>query len=127
MYQGDASVQKLLTIQGGSRGFSGEVKNLFVVSSEITAWSASSARNQDYIDGSLFAMNLLLSCHAHGLAACPLNLAFRNSKEKAVRVAADIPDSERLLMMISFGHPNDEVNYAASSPRLPMEEVLTEH
>ena len=110
-----------------TRGFSEEVKNLFVVSSEITAWSASSARNQDYIDGSLFAMNLMLSCHAHGLAACPLNLAFRNSKEKAVRVAAGIQGSERLLMMISFGYPNNEVSYAASSPRLETEEVFTVH
>lgn len=127
LFQDEASIQNLLDIQGGSRGFSEEVKNLFVVSSEITAWSASSARNQDYIDGSIFAMNLLLSCHAHGLAACPLNLAFRNSKEKLVRVAGGIADSERLLMMISFGYPNPEANFAASSPRLPTDEVLTMH
>jgi len=127
LYQDEAMIQKLLGIQGGSRGFSEEVKNLFVVSSEITAWSASSARNQDYIDGSLLAMNLLLSCHAHGLAACPLNLAFRNSKEKSVRVAGGIPNSERLLMMISFGSPNREVSYAASSPRLPTEEIFVVH
>jgi nitroreductase len=69
----------------------------------------------------------LLSCHAHGLAACPLNIAFRNAKEKKVRVAGGISNSERLLMMISFGHPNDAVNYAASSPRLPTEEVLIQH
>lgn len=127
LYQDEALIQSLLRIQGGSTGFTQEVKNLFVVSSEITAWSASSARNQDYIDGSLFAMNLLLSCHAHGLAACPLNLAFRNSKEKSVRVAGGIPESERLLMMISFGYPNPEVGYAASSPRLPTDEVLLIH
>lgn len=127
LYQDDNAIQKLLGIQGGSKGFSEEVKNLFVVSSEITAWSASSARNQDYIDGSLFAMNLLLSLHAHGLMACPLNLAFRNKKEKAVRIAGDIPNSERLLMMISFGYPNTEVGYAASSPRLPVTEVLSIH
>jgi nitroreductase len=127
LYQDEAMIQKLLGIQGGSRGFSEEVKNLFVVSSEITAWSASSSRNQDYIDGSLLAMNLLLSCHAHGLAACPLNLAFRNSKEKLVRVAGGIPNSERLLMMISFGSPNREVGYAASSPRLPTEEIFIVH
>lgn len=127
LYQDKAQIQKLLEIQGGTRGFTEEVQNLFVVSSEITAWSASSARNQDYIDGSLFAMNLLLSCHAYGLAACPLNIAFRNSKEKKVRLAGGIPHSERLLMMISFGYPNLDVNYAASSPRLATNEVLFEH
>lgn len=126
-YQRPEDVQGLLAIQGGSKGFSEEVKNLFVVSSEITAWSASSARNQDYIDGSLFAMNLMLSCHAHGLAACPLNLAFRNSKETKVRKAGGIPDSERLLMMISFGYPKEDVGYAASSPRIPTNEVLIVH
>ena len=127
LYQKEPMIQSLLSIQGGTRGFSEEVKNLFIVSSEMTAWSASSARNQDYIDGSLFAMNLMLSCHAHGLAACPLNLAFRNSKEKAIRTAAGIQGAERLLMMISFGYPNHDVSYAASSPRLPTEEVLTAH
>lgn len=127
LYQDEEMIQSLLTIQGGTRGFSQEVKNLFVVASEITAWSASSARNQDYIDGSLFAMNLMLSLHAHGLAACPLNIAFRNQKEKQLRRAGNIPDSQRLLMMISFGYPNKNVGYAASSPRQEIAEVLIVH
>ncbi|MCC5829617.1 MAG: nitroreductase family protein [Phycisphaeraceae bacterium] len=127
LYQDEAKIRELLAIQGGTSGFSNEVRNLFVVTSEITAWSASSSRNQDYIDGSLFAMNLLLALHARGLAACPLNIAFRNSKERRLRRCGGIPDSERLLMLISFGRPNPSVKFAAPSPRPPLSEVLFVH
>lgn len=126
-YQSKEEIRKLLDLQGGAKGFSDKVSNLFIVTSEITAWSASSARNQDYIDGSLFAMCLLLSLHAHGLAACPLNLAVRNNREKRIRRAAGIPDSERLIFMISFGYPKSTGVTAACSERVDVERVLYCH
>ncbi|MCC5790899.1 MAG: nitroreductase family protein [Opitutales bacterium] len=127
LYQDPMKIKRLLDLQGGSKGFDHEVKNLFVVSSEITAWSASSSRNQDYIDGSLFAMAVMYACHAKGIASCPLNLAFRNSKETKIRKAGNIPDSERLLMMIAFGYPNPAFGQAAFSVRKEPSETLQIH
>lgn len=127
LYQNQEHIRALLSIQGGASGFSHEVANLFIVSSEITAWSASSARNQDYIDGSLFSMTLLFALHAKGLAACPLNIAFRNSKEKKIRRVASIPDSQRLIMMIAFGFHNLQVHHCANSSRMDLDHILSVH
>jgi nitroreductase len=40
VYQDRAVIAQLLELQGGSRGFAQSVDNLFVVTSEVTAWAA---------------------------------------------------------------------------------------
>jgi len=127
LYQNQAQIREILNIQGGARGFDDRTPNLFIVTSEITAWSASSSRNQDYVDGSLFAMALLYSLHAKGIAACPLNMACTNSKEKRVSVLAQISSSERIMLMISFGFPESSAITAAPSPRKHLNKTLITH
>ncbi len=127
LYQNPDHIKKILSIQGGARGFDDKTPNLFIVTSEITAWSASSSRNQDYIDGSLFAMALMYTLHAFGIAACPLNMACTNSKERRLRKCAHIPDSERIMMLISFGYPDQNNTTAAPSPRKQVNQALIIH
>lgn len=126
-YQDAQDIEKLLLLQGGSRGFSETVSNLFIVTSEVAAWGGAGQRNQLYVDGSLFAMNLLLSCHAMGLAACPLNLAIPNSVERKIRSIGRLPEGERVIMMIAVGYPQEGILKAASSPRRAVAEVLQIH
>lgn len=127
LFQQRELIDSLLNYQGGSRGFSGSVGNIFLVTSEITAWGGAGQRNQPYVDGSLFAMSILLSCHAMGIAACPLNLAIPNAMEKKIKLASGIDAGEKLIMMIAFGHPVDEPLRVASSPRRDVSEILTVH
>ncbi|PFG24484.1 nitroreductase [Pseudomonas lurida] len=127
VYQDRAVIAQLLELQGGSRGFAQSVDNLFVVTSEVTAWGGAGQRNQLYVDGALFSMGLLLACHANGLGACPLNLAILNSVEKKIRSIGAIPASERLIMMIAVGLPLESHFRAARSPRRLCSEVLQLH
>ncbi|TFY87685.1 hypothetical protein DYL59_18010 [Pseudomonas kairouanensis] len=127
VYQDRAVIAQLLALQGGSRGFAQSVDNLFVVTSEVTAWGGAGQRNQLYVDGALFSMGLLLACHANGLGACPLNLAVLNSVEKKIRTVGAIPASERLIMMIAVGLPVESHFRAARSPRRLTTEVLQLH
>lgn len=120
-------IDALLALQGGSRGFSEKVGNLFIVTSEIAAWGGAGQRNQLYVDGALFAMNVLLACHAEGLAACPLNLAVSNRVEKEICQLAGIPVSERLIMMVAFGPTINEPLRVANSPRRAVREILNIH
>lgn len=121
-------IDALLELQGGSKGFSHNVPTLFIVTSEITAWGGPQQRNQLYVDGGLFAMQLMLSIHAFGVLNCPLNLAVSNSTEATIKKLADIPPSERLIMMVAAGFPSPASEGAAltvaSSPRRPLNEVL---
>ena len=127
IYQDKTKVQTLLELQAGSNGFREDVGNLFVVSSELTAWGGPAQRNQAFVDGALFSMFLMLACHANGIATCPLNLAKLNSDEKKIKKFGEIPYRERLIMMIAFGEPMDRPLIAARSPRMDTEKVAQFH
>jgi nitroreductase len=114
-------------LQGGASGFVDGVYNLFVITSEVTAWGGYGQRNQGYVDCGLFAQQLLLASYANGVGMCPLNLAVDNAKEKKIKQAAKIHPRERLAMMISFGYPGQLDLKAARSARLPLRSVLKMH
>lgn len=127
VFRGEAQVQKLLQLQGGSAGFATGVKNLFVISSEMAAWSGAKPRNQAFVDGGLFAMQLAMSCLAHDLGCCMLNLAVTNSRESEIKAAGDISQGERLVVMIAFGVPAEDGTFCARSERIPVDSVLKYH
>lgn len=126
-YSDPKKIDALLKLQAGSNGFREDLGNLFVVTSELTGWGGAGQRNQVFVDGALFSMFLMLVCHAHGVASCPLNLAKTNADEKKIKLAGDIPARERLIMMIGIGKTSGKLILAARSPRLPLERVLNIH
>lgn len=126
-YQSPEKIKALLALQGGSRGFADTVSNLFVVTADVAAWGGPGQRNQLYVDGSLFAMSVLLACHAKGVGTCPLNLAVGNAVERSIRAEGNIPSGERLIMMIAIGLPVEDGLRAAKSPRRNLSEILRLH
>ena len=126
-YNSPEKVDRLLRLQGGAEGFRSSVKNLFVITSEISAWSGAKARSQAYVDGALVAMQVLNACQALGLGACPLNLAVLNSTESKIIDAGDIPPGERLVVMIAFGYPEKVELKVARSERISAHKIMTVH
>lgn len=126
-YRNRDQIRRLLDLQGGSSGFSDQVPALFVVASELTAWGGPGQRSQAYVDGGLYSMGILLACHRHGLVSCPLNLAVTNKREREIRREAEIPEHQRLIMMIAFGHPIESTLIAARSARLGPMEIVSIH
>lgn len=126
-YSDQNQISELLQLQAGSGGFREDVGNLFIVTSESTGWGGARQRNQAFVDGALFSMFLMMTCHAHQIASCPLNLAKLNAEEQRIKKTAKIPNRERLIMMIAIGKTATGPILAASSPRLPLDQVLTIH
>lgn len=126
-YQNKAQINRLLKLQGGTSGFTDCVSNLFVITSEITAWGGYGQRNQGFVDGGLFGQSLMLACHAYGIGACGLNLAVDNAKEAKIKKEGKVHPRERLIMMIAFGYPGAVNLKGARSPRLPLESLLEVH
>lgn len=126
-YQEPSIISELLSLQGGASGFAESVGNLFLISSEITAWGGPQQRNQLYVDGGLYSMMLMLACHAHGIAACPLNLAVTNSVEEKIKKLGAIEKNQRLIMMIAVGYSAEPIVKAARSPRCNVEDVAHFH
>lgn len=127
-YQGHDKISELLSLQSGASGFAQDVGNLFVITCDLAAWGGAQQRNQLYIDGALFSMSLIYALHAAGIATCPLNLAVRNRQEKNIKTAGDIPQDQRLIMMIAVGAPLEDNGFkAAASPRRPALEMFHMH
>ncbi|WP_024298407.1 nitroreductase family protein [Methylomicrobium lacus] len=126
-YSKPEDIDRLLRLQRGAEGFRESIYNLFVISSEISAWSGFKARNQAYVDGALLAMQVLNACQSLGLGACPLNLAIPNHRELKICTEGRIPKGERLIMMIAFGFPEPIDLLVARSERLPAHDLLVNH
>lgn len=126
-YSEEEKIDALLRLQGGAEGFRESVKNLFVVTSEISAWSGAKARSQAYVDGALVVMQVLNACQSLGLGSCPLNLAVLNSKEKAIQKVGGISKGERLIVMIAFGYPEVIDLKVARSERVSVSEIMVIH
>lgn len=118
-----SQVKSLLSIHSGSRGFAEGVPGVFIITYDIRAFEDTMERNQGWIDGGLYSMNLLLALHGLGLGAVPLNWSRRNSSTTKLRKMAKLPEHENVVMMIAAGYPA-EGHRVARSARRPVSEIL---
>lgn len=70
--------------------------------------------HQPYVNGGMYAMNLLLSLHSKGLGTVPLNMGFHYDKLKKLKTICDIKDNQVPIMLIGVGIISDEINVAVS-------------
>lgn len=100
-------ISEILELQGGNRGFGHLVHNLIVIAASLYPYNHIQERNQAFIDGGMYAMNLLYSFHFYQLGACILNCSGTPEKDKRLRELCGIPDSEVMISIIIYGEPTD--------------------
>lgn len=114
VFSDKARINEILGIQGGNRGFGHLANKLILIVSETGVFSGPAERNQAYIDGGIYAMNLLYSLHANKIGACILNCSNSVSKDITLRKLCNIKDSEVFIAFIACGIPPQEMRVAAS-------------
>ena len=112
VYSGKDSVN-LIKWQGGSVGFEDECKHSILVTANLKAFLYHEVF-QAYIDGGLYAMNLINALHSQGLGCIPLSCGFEYTKLRKLRCFG-IPENEIPIVIIAFGKLPEKFNYAASS------------
>ncbi|WBA79649.1 nitroreductase family protein [Endozoicomonas sp. GU-1] len=124
IYSLDEDKKKLLTLQGGNRGFGHLASHIAVVTSDLHSFVGVSERNQSYIDGGLMAMTFVYALHSKCVGTCFLNWSVTAGKDMELKRQFNIPKSHVVISMIAIGSlPKDlEVAY---SPRISLEKVLT--
>ena len=113
----------VLSYQNGNSGFGHLVNKVLIVASDIQNFVSVGERNQCWIDGGMYAMSLVYALHSLGLGTCCLNWSAEYKRDRQLRQAAHIPDSEAVIMMIAVGHIPDRL-LVAQSPRKTIEEVM---
>lgn len=103
---------RLLRWQGGCKGFEEEIPVAVVVTCDLRAFLSYEV-HQAYVDGGLYAMNLINAFQSLGVGTIPLSLAFDQRK---LRGLADfgVPENEVPIVIIGVGNLPEVFKVAAS-------------
>ena len=111
VYMGENAI-KLVKWQGGSRGFEEEIHCAILVTANLKAF-LSHEIHQAYIDGGLYAMNLINALTYIGLGTIPLSCGFHESQLRNL-TEFNIPQNEVPILIIGLGWMEDEFKVAIS-------------
>ena len=119
-------VKQVLSMQSGNRGFGDRADKVLVITSDLQSWNVPGERFSPYIDGGIFAMNLLYALHYHQIGACPLNWSEDVKKNKKLHWILGIPNSEIVIMMICCGMAPSNFKIVRSKRKL-LNDILEVH
>lgn len=119
-------VKQVLSMQSGNRGFGHRVDKVLIITSDLQSWNVPGERFSPYIDGGIFAMNLLYALHYYHIGACPLNWSENVESNKKLHQLLGIPNHEIVIMMICCGMAPKEFKIVRSK-RKSLNDILEEH
>lgn len=118
-----ARIDKLLAIQGGLTGYTQNINQVLLLTVDRNYFYTVGERNQFYIDGGMFLMNMLYALHFYKIANCPANWGKLIQEEKQLSGIVDLPESEKIICVVPIGVAKDEFRVTLSQRR-ELNEVL---
>lgn len=118
------TIDNILKLQGGFTGHEKNVSRLIVLVSNKNYFFSIGERNQLYIDGGIYLMNLLYALHFFNIGACPANWGKCVKEDKLIRKIIDLPFNEQIICIIPIGIANDEIVYTHSQRRESLENTV---
>jgi nitroreductase len=117
-------IDEILDIQGGLTGFRENINQIIVLTSDRNYFFSVGERNQLYIDGGIFLMNLLYSLHYHKIASCCANWGKEYQDDLKAEKILGLKPSEKIICVIALGYVEDTIKYTLSKRRT-VDEILT--
>lgn len=114
--------EKMLSFQNGNSGFTHSINKLLIITTD-TKYFTKLEGNQVFIDGGMFAMSLVLALHSLGLGTCCLNTCLPYPDEIRIKKEGNIPNSQRLIMMVGVGNLKESFKVAISD-RVPLDKII---
>ena len=118
-------MSQILAIQGGSRGFGHLSDKLLIVTANLEDLSIARERDDVFINGGIFLMNLCYALFYYEIAHCILNWSRLPEEDIAARKLVKIRDSETIIAILTCGSTPDEFD-VCSSPRKSIDELFVE-
>ena len=120
-----ATVHEILDLQGGFRSESEGIRQLLLVTADLTfTYMEGMDRQQPYIDGGIYLMNLLYALHYHGVGACAGNASLLPRDEARILSLAGCREAEALIAIVPIGFPATPILTTPSRRRPPEETLL---
>lgn len=118
-------IKKVLDNQNGNRGFGHEFDSLLAVTSDLCAQQRDREIFQAFIDGGMYAQNILNALYSKGIASVPLSAALTAEQEENIRSALGVTESEVFILFIGVGnYPDGEFLTTRSERKQPEIEVI---
>lgn len=90
----------------GTSGFADNIPCLLAIVGDLSAYGSERDRHNIYVDGSLFAMTVMLSAEVNGLSTCPINWPDIEARERRAAEYFGLPVHERIIMFMAVGFPD---------------------
>lgn len=116
-------IDEVLQLQKGLRGYTDEITQILILTSDRNYFYSVGERNQLYIDGGIFLMNLLYALHFYKIGACPAHWGFNYSHDVKIQRILNLTNSEKVICLIPIGIPKKEFKTTLSLRR-NNEEIL---
>ncbi len=117
---------KVLNLQGGNRGFGFLANKVLILTTELVGYRSISERNYPFVDGGMYAMNLLYALHYYRIGACALNWCYTREKDTLLRNIINIPESQTVILMIACGGVPEKFKLALSK-KSSAETIIVQH
>ena len=95
---------KVLENQNGNRGFGEGIDKLLLITCDLRYFNKKRELFQPFIDGGMYASNVINSLFYYGIGSIPLSASLSSSQEKCVRQILDLSDTEVLIIFIGVGN-----------------------
>ena len=100
-------IRRILAAQLGDQGWCNNADTLFIVSTIATYFGNLYERQQPYIDGGMFAMNLVMGLHAQKIATCYKMYVRLPKLDREIRGIVSMPENEVPIVLVLAGHYPD--------------------
>ena len=120
VYKDELLKNKIFEMQGGCNGFYEDMQIAILICGDQRGYNINEL-HQVYVDGGIYAMNLLYALHYEGLAAIPLTMGQKQGKIALIKKEMDITEYEMPCVLIGVGTYKDEYKVAVSKRKDFME------
>ncbi len=97
-------ITEVLSNQNGNRGFGQEIDKLLLIVCDIRYFNKNREFFQPFVDGGMYAENVINALHDVGLGSIPLSASLTNEQELAIRNIMKLQDYEVLILFIGVGN-----------------------
>ncbi len=113
VYTDRALKEELFKLQRGCNGFYDKMQCAILICVDLHSYGFPEL-NLPYVDGGIYAMNLLYALHYYDVAAIPLTLGLKNAQIKAIKKQLNLPSNEVPILLIGAGTYKEEFKVAES-------------